>query len=172
MPEFSNVAGRLTEVHRFINVPRRWCEQYPARERRELWISQPDGCERKLVVHSRVLPARQGHTVSVLTWGECVIALSNLSTGDRVNFLEVDPPLLMFRRDAVRLLGLVALVCASLILWSDADWVLLALPVVSMLWPLLIGLRWVGRTKLRARGRDWLDNSVQAMQYGSLTRVK
>ena len=29
----------LAEVQRFINVPMRWCEQYPARERRELWVT-------------------------------------------------------------------------------------------------------------------------------------
>jgi hypothetical protein len=38
MRTFHWVSGELTEVQRFINVPMRWCEQYPARERRELWI--------------------------------------------------------------------------------------------------------------------------------------
>ena len=41
MRTFHWVSGELTEVQRFINVPMRWCEQYPARERRELWIRSP-----------------------------------------------------------------------------------------------------------------------------------
>lgn len=34
MRDFRWVCGQVAEVQRFINVPRRWCEQYPARERR------------------------------------------------------------------------------------------------------------------------------------------
>lgn len=36
MRTFYWVSGELTEAQRFINVPMRWCEQYPARERREV----------------------------------------------------------------------------------------------------------------------------------------
>ena len=43
MRTFWWVGGQLTEVQRFINVPIRWCEQYPARERRELWITTSEG---------------------------------------------------------------------------------------------------------------------------------
>ena len=52
----------------------------------------------------------------MLTWGEGVIALSDILTGDQVNFLEVDPPLLMDRRDVLRLLGLLTLYCCGLTL--------------------------------------------------------
>jgi hypothetical protein len=61
MRSFQWVSGELTEVQRFINVPMRWCEQYPARERRELWIKAIAGSDVKLVVHTRFLPARRGH---------------------------------------------------------------------------------------------------------------
>jgi hypothetical protein len=44
----------------------RWCEHYPARERRELWIRTDAGPELKFVVHTRYLPARRGHRVAVL----------------------------------------------------------------------------------------------------------
>lgn len=81
MPAFSSISGRLVEVHRFINVPIRWADQYSARERRELWIMDADGRERKLVVHSRALPARNGHMIEVLTWNGKALALSDLSTG-------------------------------------------------------------------------------------------
>jgi hypothetical protein len=39
MRKFWSVTGQLVEVHRYINVPMRWCEQHPAREKRELWVS-------------------------------------------------------------------------------------------------------------------------------------
>lgn len=73
MRTFHWVSGELTEVQRFINVPMRWCEQYPARERRELWIQSAGGIELKLVVHTRAMPARRGHRVlAVLHRGQLV----------------------------------------------------------------------------------------------------
>ncbi len=66
MSTFFWVKGQVTDVHRFINVPMRWCEQYPARERRELWIARSQGDEMKLVVHTRFMPARRGHQVLVV----------------------------------------------------------------------------------------------------------
>src|SRR6218665_1217809 len=58
MSKFWYVTGELTEVQRYINVPMRWCEQYPARERREVWLARTDGIDQevKLVVHSRSIP--------------------------------------------------------------------------------------------------------------------
>ena len=53
MRKFWSVSGQLVEVQRYINVPMRWCEQYPARERRELWASTTGGHDVKLIVHGR-----------------------------------------------------------------------------------------------------------------------
>lgn len=64
MRKFWSVRGQLVEVQRYINVPMRWCEQYPARERRELWVSTTGGNDIKLIVHSREMPARRGHQVN------------------------------------------------------------------------------------------------------------
>lgn len=172
MPEFSSFTGRLVEVHRFINVPMRWSEQYPARERRELWIAHPDGSERKLVVHSRAMPARHGHMVNVLTWGDLPLALCNLSTGDRVSFVEVDPPLLWVRRDAVRTLSATAVISLLVVHWCAVAWLALALPGVWVLVSGLIGLRWFGRLRLQARARAWLQCSVERLRHPHLRRVK
>ncbi len=172
MPEFSLITGRLVEVHRFINVPMRWSEQYPARERREIWIAQPDGSERKLIVHSRVMPARHGHMIKVLTWGQKVLALSNQTTGDQVCFVEVDPPLLWGRSDAARTLSAIVLLCAGVLQWSEAAWLLLVLPAVALLASALIGLRWVGRSNLQSRSRTWLADSGHMTQERHLVRVK
>ncbi len=43
MSKFLWVSGQLAEVQRFVNVPMRWCELYPARERRQLWGTTADG---------------------------------------------------------------------------------------------------------------------------------
>lgn len=89
---FHWVSGELTEVRRFINVPMRWCEQYPARERRELWIKDHEGPDIKLAVHTSFLPARRGHDVDALLFGDLPVGLFNCSTGDQINFLRTDPP--------------------------------------------------------------------------------
>ncbi len=68
MRDFRWVSGQVAEVQRFINVPRRWCEQYPARERRELWITADQGPEFKFVVHTTLMPARRGHA---RRWSRC-----------------------------------------------------------------------------------------------------
>jgi len=101
MRDFRWVSGQVAEVQRFINVPRRWCEQYPARERRELWITADQGPEFKFVVHTTLMPARRGHRVMALLLGHELVALHNLQTDESVNYLRSDPPLLWRRCEAV-----------------------------------------------------------------------
>ena len=94
MRKFWSVSGQLIEVQRYINVPMRWCEQYPARERRELWVSTTGGNDIKLIVHSREMPARRGHQMTALLLGERLVALYNVTTGKQVHYVRTDPPLL------------------------------------------------------------------------------
>lgn len=101
MCKFYVVSGRVTEAHRFINVPLRWAEEFPARERREFWVATAEGQEVKLVVHSRQMPARVGHQVDVLLLDGQVVGLRNLTTGAEVNFMRVDPPLIWRRSDSL-----------------------------------------------------------------------
>lgn len=101
MRDFRWVCGQVAEVQRFINVPQRWCEQYPARERRELWITADQGPEFKFVVHTTLMPARRGHRVLALLLGCELVALHNLQTGESVNYLRSDPPLLWRRCEVV-----------------------------------------------------------------------
>jgi hypothetical protein len=148
MRTFHWVSGELTEVQRFINVPMRWCEQYPARERRELWIRTDAGPELKFVVHTRYLPARRGHRVAVLVGTDEAAALLNVTTGEGVNFVRADPPLLWRRCDAVWIaLSLAVVLAASF--WLDQPRALLSimgLPIAVLL--LLLG-RLVRRWFLR-----------------------
>lgn len=101
MRDFRWVCGQVAEVQRFINVPRSWCEQYPARERRELWITADQGPEFKFVVHTTLMPARRGHRVLALLMGRELVALHNLQTEESVNYLRSDPRPLWQRCEAV-----------------------------------------------------------------------
>ena len=148
MRSFHWVSGELTEVQRFINVPMRWCEQYPARERRELWIRTDAGSELKFVVHTRYLPARRGHRVAVLVGSREAVALLNVTTGEGVNFVRADPPLLWRRSDAVRAaLALFALLAASF--WLDQPGALVSITGLPVAVLLLVLGRLVRRWFLR-----------------------
>lgn len=116
MRDFYVVTGRLAEVHRFINVPLRWYEHYPARERRELWIATPEGQEVKLVVHSRLMPARCGHQVEALLFKGELVGLLNTTTGAQVNYARADPPLLWRRPDSVLLSAVLIMAFVSFLL--------------------------------------------------------
>lgn len=150
MRKFWYVTGQLVEVQRYINVPMRWCEQYPARERRELWLCTAEGQEIKLLVHSREMPARRGHQVTALLLGDKLLGLRNMSTGKQVNFVRADPPLLWRRCDAV---AVVAMLLAGVGAFALSAWpaALLGLPLALMYPPLLVMARWAGRNRLRAQ---------------------
>jgi hypothetical protein len=172
MSKFLWVSGQLAEVQRFINVPMRWCEQYPARERRELWLTTADGLDIKLIVHSRLMPARRGHQVIGLLLGEEMVGLHNLTTGKQVNYVRSDPPLLWRRCDAAAVAAVVAASLGAFVLtaWPAA---LLGVPLAVTYAPLVMMARlgWRWRTKSR------VDQSIeeakrQATGQPLLRRVK
>ena len=119
MRKFWSVNGQLVEVQRYINVPMRWCEQYPARERRELWVSTTSGNDIKLIVHSREMPARRGQQVTALLLGERMVGIYNATTEKQSNYLRTDPPLLWRRCDAVAVAGLLLTSATAL---ADSAW--------------------------------------------------
>jgi hypothetical protein len=162
MPKHSCVSGRLVEVHRYVNVPMRWCEQYPARERRELWIATRDGEEFKLVAHTRSMPARRGHEVAAVRMGDHLAGLFNLSTGERMNCLRADPPLLWRRCDGGLVVAFVAAGLASLALTEPATTLLMGLAGICLV-PSIVLARWVRRRRAARRVDDalyWLQRSV------------
>lgn len=172
MRSFQWVSGELTEVQRFINVPMRWCEQYPARERRELWIKAIDGSEVKLVVHTRFLPARRGHDVDALLFGDLPVGLFNHSTGDQINFLRTDPPLLWRRCDAASIVGVAAMCVAGYALMSW-PWLLLGVPAVLLRTGLAVSVRVLWRWSIRAKVDAALAAAARAAQpRPRLRRVK
>lgn len=172
MRSFQWVSGELTDVQRFINVPMRWCEQYPARERRELWIKAIDGPDVKLVVHTRFLPARRGHDVDALLFGDLPVGLFNHSTGDQINFVRTDPPLLWRRCDAAWIVGVTAASVAGLALLS-LPWMLVGVPAVVLRIALAVGLRMLRRRSIRAKVDAALAVAARAAQPSPrLRRVK
>lgn len=149
MRTFWSVTGQLVEVQRYINVPMRWCEQYPARERRELWIST-GGHDIKLIVHSRAMPARRGHQVTALLIGKTLVGLYNASTGKQVNFVRADPPLLWRRCDAA---AVAALLIAGMTAFAVSAWtgLLISLPLTLLYPPLMVTVRFAWRCRTRAQ---------------------
>ena len=153
------VRGRLAEVHRFINVPMRWLEQYPARERRELWVSTPEGQEVKLIVHSRAMPARCGHVVEAILSEGTLVGLSNITTGAQVNYARVDPPLTWRRVDSAMIA--VSWVCAFFVA-VVMGWVLVSgLLAVCV----LVGLSgtWLKRLARNARLKMRVDAALDRL---------
>ena len=156
MRKFWSVTGQLVEVHRYINVPMRWCEQYPARERRELWVSAPNGQDVKLIVHSREMPARCGHQVIALLLGERLVGVYNASTGKQVNYVRTDPPLLWRRCDAavVAALSIASIAAVALPAWPG---LLVSVPLAFLYAPLLVAVRLAWRCRTRAQVDRALD---------------
>lgn len=150
------VSGRLTEVHRFINVPLHWYEQYPARERRELWIATPKGQEVKLVVHSRLMPARCGHQVEALLFRGELVGLMNTTTGAQVNYARADPPLKWRRLDSALLAVVLFMTFVSILLGG------VILPVVTgFLAPCFFAMALLRRIASNVRTRLDVDRALK-----------
>lgn len=172
MARFDFVSGRVTELHRFINVPFRWWEEHPARERRELWIATPEGGEIKLVVHSRQMPARLGHHVDALLLDDRFVGLHNVTTGGSINFLQADPPLLWRRTNSAFLVLVMVSSFAAFLAGSDLGGLagllfVLVFPVATV----------IGRLARRARKKILVDSALkdlvgQMNHRPALVRVK
>ena len=176
MRDFRWVCGQVAEIQRFINVPRGWCEQYPARERRELWITADQGPEFKFVVHTTLMPARRGHRVLALLMGRELVALHNLKTGESVNYLRSDPPL-MWRRCEVVAAVLVGLGGAAAFAVAGGV-VPLAVAAATLIGaPGAVVVRWLAR-RLNQRATDHAlieavhQASTPAPNWPALRRVK
>jgi hypothetical protein len=150
MSKFLWISGQLAEVQRFINVPMRWCEQYPARERRELWVTAADGQDIKLIVHSRLMPARRGHQVIGLLLGEQLVGIYNATTGKQVNYIRSDPPLLWRRCDAaaIALLSAISITALAMSAWAT---LLVGVSLVLLYAPLVVTVRLLWRYRTRGQ---------------------
>ena len=108
MWRITTFTGTVIEVQRFINKPMRWHERPVCGERRELWLGINHEDEYKWVIHSKVMPARRDHYVTLLLADATVVGLYNASTGTSVNYVREDPPFLTRGVDVLRVLALIA----------------------------------------------------------------
>ena len=134
----------------------RWFEQYPARERRELWVSTTSGHDIKLIVHSRELPARRLHQVTALLLGERMVGIYNATTEKQSNYLRTDPPLLWRRCDAVAVAGRL-LTSATALAVSALPALIVTLPLAVLYAPLMMATRLAWRRRTRAQVDRALD---------------
>jgi hypothetical protein len=172
MSKFLWVSGQLAEVQRFINVPMRWCEQYPARERRELWVTAVDGQDIKLIVHSRLMPARRGHQVIGLLHCEQLVGIHNGTTGRQVNYIRSDPPALWRRCDAatISLLSAISITALAMSAWAP---LLVGVPLVLLYAPLVVTARLLWRYRTRGQvNRAMVIAKCRARERLLLRRVK
>ncbi|RJF99436.1 hypothetical protein [Noviherbaspirillum saxi] len=91
--------GHIVDLRRHTNVHLYWRGRYGPAERYELWLHDPAGREHQFTIHTRTLPARRGHEITMLTDALAVRGIVNWSTGISVNYLGVDPPPLLRLRD-------------------------------------------------------------------------
>lgn len=172
MHKFTWIQGRLTEVQRYINVPARWYEEHPARERRELWLSATQGGELKFVVHTHCMPVRAGHDALLVLRRGRLVALHNITTDTCVNFARSDPPRLWPQTlHAV----LVLLLVGALALWA-MGWILASASAILLAGTaapcavLLGALR--SRRAMRATDLALESARLQALSRPWLRRVK
>ncbi len=150
----------------------RWCEEYPARERRELWLCAAEHRDIKLVVHTRSMPERCGHEVICVRHEGQLMGLHNLTTGDRMNFVRSDPPLLWRRCDCAGVALPLLIACTS---WC-VSWPVVG--AIAALWALLhassmVSTRWVRRGLLMSVAEYAIASATrQATADRKLWRVK
>lgn len=84
----------------------------------ELWLRQDDGTERKFTIHTRTMPARRGHRVSLIAMMDTnplqVLGLFNGETLDAVNYMRSDPPSVLLGADFIVLALAFAVMAAKL----------------------------------------------------------
>ncbi|MCL1861461.1 MAG: hypothetical protein FWG52_08025 [Proteobacteria bacterium] len=124
MSRLQAVHGRIIELRRHVNVHLSHRRPFAPSERYELWIRVKGGGERQYIIHSRTMPARRGHEVSLIVTGREaaeVLGLVNVSAPCDANYIRTDPPSLLRGRDALVVL---ALSVALMVKWGGIGAVL------------------------------------------------
>ncbi len=96
MPALYAIRGRIVDLRRYTNVHLYWRHPPGPTDRYELWLRQDDGNERKFTIHTRTMPARCRHRVSMIVKMDTnplqVLGLFNGDTREAVNYMRSDPP--------------------------------------------------------------------------------
>lgn len=154
MWRITTFTATVLEVHRFINTANRTWERPVCPERRELWLGTGDD-EYKFTIHTKLMPARKTHCVTLVLAGSKVLGLYNATTGTNANYVKEDPPYLTRGLDilAVLLLMLGGLI-GSAMGYLDGWLAVASIPAYVVA---AIACRYVRRRRLRKVTDDVLS---------------
>ena len=82
MWRIKTTTGTVIESIQFINKPMHWHERPVCNERRELWLATNHEDEHGFVIHTKLMPCRRTHCVTLVLAGAKVLGLYNATTGD------------------------------------------------------------------------------------------
>jgi hypothetical protein len=157
--------GHLVDLRRHVNVHWRHLHPFAPTDRYELWLRAPNGAEHKFTIHTREMPARRGHEVSLITTTHCrprVLALANWTTIDGVNYARSEPPSLVQGFDGV---WLVAAFVGMTATFGDARAALLV-SAAGMMLATVAAVRWVARQRLAAQVDRAIDLEARRTATG------
>lgn len=150
MPSLQTFHGNLVDLRRHVNVHWRHLHPIAPTDRYELWLRAPDGTERKFTVHTREMPARRGHEVSLITTTHRrprVLALVSWTAIDGVNYARSEPPGLVRVGDVLWLAaGFVGMTA-----WLGDVGIVLFVPVAAVVLAAAAAVRWLVRQRLAWR---------------------
>lgn len=137
----NEMRGRVVDLRRHANVHLYWRGRLGPTERYELWLCDTAGCEHQFIIHTRTMPARRGHDITLLVGVDRVRGLINWSTGKSVNYVRTDPLPLWRLRDLLAPPVLLAVLSA----WRGELGMLLFLPATLLYFLIVPMLRGVIR---------------------------
>lgn len=165
MPELQTFHGHLVDLRRHVNVHWRHLHPIAPTDRYELWLRAPEGTERKFTVHTREMPARRGHEVSLITTTHSrprVLALANWTTIDGVNYARSEPPGLVRMGDVLWL----AAGFAGMAAWLGDAGMVLFVPAAAAVLAAVAAARWAARQRLAWR----VDRAIDTEAWRTATR--
>lgn len=161
MWRITTITGTIIESSRFIHKPMHWHERPVCNERRELWLATSHEDERGFIIHTKLMPARKTHCVTLVLAGSTVLGLYNATTGSHANYVHEDPPHLTRSLDiltaaSLMLGGLIAIAPGCLNGW-------LVLTGIPAYFVFAVACRAIARRRLRNTVDDVL-NELQTRQ--------
>jgi hypothetical protein len=136
------VHGRIVDLRRHVNVHLYRRGRLGPAERYELWLREKNSREHQFTIHTRTMPARRGHVVTILFDRNGVNGIINCSTGSCTNYLRTDPPPLLYLRDCL----VPPILFVTLVSWSDDVGLLLVLPATLLYFLTVVSGRYVMRS--------------------------
>lgn len=156
MHELPTFHGHVVDLRRHVNVHSRHLRPFAPTERYELRLRAPDGAERKFTLHTREMPARRGHELSLVTTTHRrprVLGLANWTTIDGVNYARSEPSALVRGLDGV---WLVVSLIGMTARFGDAGMALFV-PAAGVVVATVAAVRWAARRRLASQVDRALD---------------